>query len=46
MNSIATTWSVDTNATFSKQGSYTLRLTATNGALSGFDDVVVKVAKR
>ena len=38
--------SVDTNATFSKQGNYTLRLTATNGALSGFDEVVVKVAKK
>ena len=38
--------SLDTLATFSKQGTYTLRLTATNNAVSGFDDVVVKVAKK
>jgi PKD repeat protein len=38
--------SIDTQATFSKNGNYTLRLTATNGALSGFDEVVVKVAKK
>jgi hypothetical protein len=37
--------SASTNATFSKNGNYTLRLTATNGALSGFDDVVVRVKK-
>jgi hypothetical protein len=34
---------VDTGATFSAAGSYTLRLTASDGALSTSDDVVIKV---
>jgi hypothetical protein len=34
---------VDTTATFSQAGSYTLRLTAHDGALSASDDVVVEV---
>ena len=34
---------VDTTASFSSAGSYTLRLTANDGALSAFDDVVVTV---
>jgi hypothetical protein len=34
---------VDTTATFSAPGSYTLRLTASNGVLSAFDDMVVTV---
>ena len=32
-----------TTATFSQAGTYTLRLTANDGALSGFDDVVITV---
>ncbi len=32
-----------TNATFSSSGNYTLRITATDGALSGFADVTVTV---
>ena len=35
---------VATTATFSQPGSYTLRLTANDGALSGFDEVQVTVA--
>jgi PKD repeat protein len=34
---------VDTTARFSAPGSYTLRLTANNGVLSAFDDMVVTV---
>ena len=34
---------VDTTARFSQPGSYTLRLTANNGVLSAFDDMVVTV---
>jgi len=36
---------VDTTASFSAPGSYTLRLTANDGALSAFDDVVVEVER-
>jgi len=35
--------SLNTNATFSASGSYTLRLTANDSQLTGFDDVVVTV---
>jgi hypothetical protein len=34
---------VDTTATFSEAGTYTLRLTATDGVLQAFDDVVITV---
>ena len=43
--SFSSTTKVDTLATFKKAGTYTLRLTATNGAASGYDDVVVVVRK-
>ncbi|HSV39815.1 MAG TPA: hypothetical protein VLI04_13745, partial [Nocardioidaceae bacterium] len=36
---------VDTTATFSVAGTYTLRLTANDGALSAFDDVIVTVER-
>ena len=36
---------VDTTATFSQPGSYTLRLTANDGTLSASDDVVVQVLR-
>jgi hypothetical protein len=36
----------DTTATFSKTGSYTLRLTGSDGVLSSSDDVVVSVRKK
>lgn len=35
---------VDTNAAFSETGTYTLRLTASDGALSSSDDVMVSVS--
>lgn len=41
--SFGTPNAADTTATFSAAGDYTLRLTANDGALSGQDDVVVKV---
>jgi hypothetical protein len=41
--SFANPGQVDTTATFSQPGSYTLRLTGSDGALSAFDDVVVTV---
>lgn len=37
---------VDTTATFSTRGTYTLRLTASDGELSASDDTVVKVRPR
>jgi hypothetical protein len=39
----ASAGALSTTATFSSAGSYTLRLTATDGALSAFDDVSVQV---
>jgi len=42
----ANRFDLDTRVTVSRAGNYTLRLTATNSLLSGFDDVVVKAARR
>jgi hypothetical protein len=38
--------SLNTTANFSKQGSYTLRLTVSDSALSSSDDIIVRVRRR